>query len=162
MNQSMELLDRYLAGVAEVRKAFAGMTREQLLARPVAGKWSAMEVLCHLVDTDLRTAERIRTALIADTPRIPGVPIEQLTTLLAVEARDAAEELEFFALLRKETARILAGLPATALEREAILVKPDGSEVKKTIGQFVSGISAHAIHHLGFVPEKRRLLGCGA
>ena len=160
MNQSTELLGRYLAGVVEVREAFAGMSREQLLARPVAGKWSSMEVLCHLVDTDLRTAERIRTALVADTPRIPGLPIEQLTTLLAVDARDAVEEMEYFSLIRKETARILAALP-TALERDAILVKPDGTEAKKTIGTFVSGITAHATHHLSFVAEKRRLLGCG-
>ena len=49
-------------------------------------------MLCHLVDTDLRTAERIRP-FISDTLRIPGVPIEQLTTLLAVDARDAAKRL---------------------------------------------------------------------
>jgi uncharacterized damage-inducible protein DinB len=160
MNESADLLARYRDGVVQVRDAFAGLSREQLLARPVPGKWSSMEVLCHLVDTDLRTAERIRTALIADLPRIPGVPIEQLTTLVAVDARDAAEEIEFFRMIRQQTFRILAGLPATALERGAVLVKPDGSEARKTIAQLVSGITAHAVHHLGFVPEKRRLLGC--
>ena len=33
-----KLIDNYLAGVATLRQAVAGMTREQLLARPVPDK----------------------------------------------------------------------------------------------------------------------------
>ena len=47
-----ELADQYLAGAAQLRAAVAGMTREQLVARPVAGKWSTLEVVCHVSDFD--------------------------------------------------------------------------------------------------------------
>src|SRR5262245_51289110 len=55
--------ESYLASIKDLRAAYEGMTKEQLNAHPVEGKWSAMEVLCHLVDTDLMTAMRIRAAL---------------------------------------------------------------------------------------------------
>ena len=40
-----ELAEQYLAGAAALRQAVKGMTREQLVARPVAGKWSTLEVV---------------------------------------------------------------------------------------------------------------------
>ncbi|CAN5488005.1 hypothetical protein BH10PLA2_BH10PLA2_10520 [soil metagenome] len=159
MSESEEIIDRYRAGTDDVRSAFADLSREQLIARPVPGKWSSLEVLCHLVDTDLRNVERIRTALTSEKPRIPGVSIEQLTAMIAVDGRDAAEEMDYFRLIRSEMARILRALPPTAMDRGLVLVKPDGTEAIKTVGQLVGGITAHAVHHLRFVEEKRRLLG---
>jgi len=46
----MTLIDEYLAGPQLLRQAIAGMSREQLLARPIPGKWSTLEVICHLAD----------------------------------------------------------------------------------------------------------------
>ena len=45
-----ELADQYLAGAKSLREAVKGMTREQLTARPIPGKWSTLEVVCHLAD----------------------------------------------------------------------------------------------------------------
>ena len=53
-----QLIDDILAGPAVLRKAVAGMTREQLLARPVPGKWSTLEVVAHLADFDPILADR--------------------------------------------------------------------------------------------------------
>ena len=53
--KSRDVIEEYLAAIETVRAAFGDMSRELLFARPVAGKWSSQEVLCHLVDTDLTT-----------------------------------------------------------------------------------------------------------
>ncbi len=70
MPTPQELADQYLAGAAQLRAAVAGMTRDQLLARPVAGRWSTMEVLCHLSDFDLVLADRMKRiiAMAAEMP----------------------------------------------------------------------------------------------
>ncbi|MHC5540277.1 DinB family protein, partial [Singulisphaera rosea] len=60
MNDTKELIEPYLESCDAVRAAYAGMTREQAMAHPVAGKWSSLEVLCHLVDADFLIASRIR------------------------------------------------------------------------------------------------------
>ena len=44
------LLDRYLAQFEAVAAATRGMSRDQATARPIAGKWSTLEVVCHLAD----------------------------------------------------------------------------------------------------------------
>jgi hypothetical protein len=44
------LIEEYLAGPGLQRCAIAGMTRDQLLARSIPGKWSTQEVVCHLAD----------------------------------------------------------------------------------------------------------------
>ena len=38
------LIDSYLDGPQLLRKAVAGMSQEQLVARPIPGKWSTLEV----------------------------------------------------------------------------------------------------------------------
>ncbi len=52
------LIESYLAGPENLRHAIAGMTSAQLVARPVAGKWSSLAVVCHLADTDANIAHR--------------------------------------------------------------------------------------------------------
>jgi hypothetical protein len=55
-----QLINDYLAGPQLLRKAVAGLSREQLLARPIPGKWSTLEVVCHLADFEIVCADRLK------------------------------------------------------------------------------------------------------
>ncbi len=81
---------------------------------------------------------------------------------LAVDARDAAEELTLFQTIRCETARIVRAMLPNALDRQAVLVTAVGAETTRTVQQFLTGITNHVAHHLAFVYEKRRALGLAA
>ena len=118
-----------------------------------------MEVLCHLVDIDLTIAMRIRAALQRNRPHLPASTLEELTAKLAVDARDAAEELSCFETIRNQTARIVRSFPAEALDRDIVLVKATGEEVTRTVREFLEGMTGHVKHHLAFVVEKRRAMG---
>src|SRR5262249_7164568 len=156
MEESHDVIGNYLATCGAVRAAFHDISREFLMARPVPGKWSAMEVLCHLVDTDFVVALRIRATLTSDCPRLMAATREQMTTVFASDSRDAKEELTLFQTIRNETARIIRAMPPNALDRQAVLVKAGGVEVTRSIRQFLTGITEHVAHHLAFVHEKRR------
>src|SRR5437764_15366422 len=52
MSALAPLVENYVAGAATLRQAVAGMTRDQLVARPVPGKGSTLEAVCHLADFD--------------------------------------------------------------------------------------------------------------
>ena len=88
-----QLIDDYLAGPAVLRKAVAGMSREQLLARPVAGKWSTLEVVAHLADFDPILATRMKCIIAEDKPQLIGVDENRLAAALAYHDRDLEEEL---------------------------------------------------------------------
>ena len=56
---SAELVALYERGIDDLRAAVAGMTPEQVLARPVPGKWSTIECVGHLADTEVFFTDRI-------------------------------------------------------------------------------------------------------
>lgn len=161
MNDTDDLIAAYLESCVAVRAAFAGMTREQAMAHPVAGKWSSLEVLCHLVDADLLVATRIRAALVSDHPRLPALSQQALTTPLQPESRDLAEELLLFETVRRQTARIVGGMGPEVFARAIVLTKAGGEEVTRDVGEMIRSITGHVTRHLEHVHEKRRALGLG-
>src|SRR4051794_26138062 len=65
-----ELANDYLAGPKFLRQAVADMTREQLLARPVAGKMTTLEVICHLSDFEPIMADRMKRVIAEENPTL--------------------------------------------------------------------------------------------
>lgn len=159
MSELEELTTQYLAACKDVQSVYRGMSEEQLNAHPVEGKWSAMEVLCHLVDTDLTTAFRIRAALVSNSPRLQAFTVPELTKIPGVDVRDAAEEMTCFQTIRSQTARILRSMPPDILDRQVVLLKAGNEEALRTVRELLTGITSHVKHHLAFVVEKRRALG---
>src|SRR5215475_11022114 len=111
------LIDAYLDGPAQLRRAVAGMTREQVRARPVAGKWSTLEVVCHLADFDPIMADRMKRILAEDNPQLIGADEKRFAAVLAYQERDVEEELTIIEKTRGQMARILRTLPPSALQR---------------------------------------------
>jgi uncharacterized damage-inducible protein DinB len=149
------LLDAYLAGPDQLRSAVAGLSREQLISRPVAGKWSVLEVVCHLADTDTNIAHRLKRVLSEERPVFDRVQPGLMLSSLAYHDRDVEEELGIFDLTRRQIARILRTAPPEAWERTGVV----GDRGDRTVGQMINGAVEHLAHHLGFVIEKRRVLG---
>ena len=58
-----QLIDAYSQGPQKLRQEVKGMTQEQLVARPIAGKWSALEVVCHLCDFEPVYADRMKRVI---------------------------------------------------------------------------------------------------
>jgi uncharacterized damage-inducible protein DinB len=158
MPSPTQLIDDYLAGPAILRKAVAGMTPDQLKAKPVAGKWSTQEVVCHLTDFDLIYADRMKRVAAEDHPEIWGADQERYASKLAYNQRDVADELALLEQTRKHVARILRTLPAEAFGRTATHREPDKSE-PRTLEKYLTLMIEHIPHHAKFIHEKRRALG---
>jgi uncharacterized damage-inducible protein DinB len=149
------MIDEYLAGVAVLRQAVAGLNREQLLARPVAGKWSTLEVVCHLSDFEPIFADRMKRVLALDNPPLMGADENKFAATLAYHDRDAEEELAIVDNTRKQMARILRKQPAEVLAR----IGAHSERGPRTLEQLLQGAIGHITHHVKFVHEKRKALG---
>jgi len=153
-----DLLNAYLAGVDDLRRAIRGMTREQLIERPVPGAWSTLEVLCHLADAEAVFADRMKRILAEDRPVLPFADPQLFAPALAYQQRNAEVEVELIALMRQQIASILRALPTESLARCGIHSK-DGP---CTLEQVLSKAVSHLRHHLSFIDEKRRGMSVSA
>ena len=149
------LIDAYLAGPPTLRAAVRGMSREQLVARPVADKWSTLEVVCHLADFDPILADRMKRIIAEDRPALLGADENRFATGLAYHDRDVEEELTIVEKTRSQLARILRKLPQEALQRVGL----HNERGPRTLEQLLTGAIGHIQHHLAFVKEKRKALG---
>src|SRR5712691_8891144 len=111
------LIDQYRTGPASLRKAVAGMNREQLAARPVPGKWSTLEVVCHIADFEPIYADRMKRVIAEENPLLAAGDPDQFQAALAYGSRDLAEELTLIETVRSQMARILKILPEAAFSR---------------------------------------------
>jgi uncharacterized damage-inducible protein DinB len=155
MSALHSLIDAYLDGPKQLHRAIAGMSREQLIARPIAGKWSTLEVIAHLVDFDPIIADRMKRVIAEDKPNLLGADEQKFVAALGYHDRDVNEELTILEATRSQMARILRKLPDSALERVGI----HNERGPRTLEQLLKGATDHILHHLKFVMEKRQALG---
>ena len=150
-----ELVEKYQAGPKTLRQAVAGMGRDQLVARPVPGKWSALEVVCHLADFEPIGADRMKRVIAEDKPTLIGADEKHLASALHYHDRDLEEELTIIERTRSQLARILRKLPAEALSR----VGNHNERGPQTLEQLLTTMTNHIPHHVKFIQEKRKALG---
>ncbi len=151
-------INDYVAGPKLLRQAVAGMTREQLIARPVSGKWSTLQVICHLSDFDPILSDRMKRVIAEDQPTLIGADENHFAANLAYHDRDLEEELTLIETGRKQMARILRSLPAAAFARVGI----HNERGPLTLERLLEIATKHIPHHVEFVHEKRRALGLPA
>lgn len=155
MNAIHEAINSYEAGPRTLRDAVAGMTAQQLRARPIAGKWSTLEVVSHLADFEIVCADRLKRIIAEENPPLRGGDPDLFAARLAYEARDLEEELGICELVRRQVTRILRTLPPEAFDREGT----HSEAGTMTLLQMLVRINRHIPHHVKFIEEKRRALG---
>lgn len=149
------LIEAYQSAPRTVRAAVAGMTAEQLRARPVSGRWSTLEVVCHLADSDLAWGHRIKRVIAEDRPLLMGYDESRFAAALAYHQRDLGEELALLEQGRTQVARILRPLADAALTRVGV----HSERGLVTLEQMLQPMIDHIPHHVRFIREKRRALG---
>jgi uncharacterized damage-inducible protein DinB len=157
MASPQELADAFLAGATQLRAAVAGMSREQLLARPITGKWSTLEVVCHIADFDPILVERMKRILAfsKDVPLLLAADENPFVKELHYHERDVEEELAVVEATRKQMARVIRLLSPAQLQLT-------GNHSKKgliTLEKAIQMTTNHVAHHLPFIAEKRKALG---
>ena len=148
-------IEEYLAGPKLLRDAIAGMSSEQLDARPVPGKWSTREVVCHIADFELIYGDRMKRVIAEDEPTLFGCDPDVFATRLAYSSRDIEEELTIIDVTRSQMARILQTLKPQDFERTG-RHSEDGPLTLETLLKRITG---HIPHHVRFIEEKKAAMG---
>jgi len=100
------LIERYKDGYNQVSSALEGFPRDKLTAHPLAGKWSAAEIVHHLADSETISGIRFRRLLVEENPLIEGYDQDTYAKSLHYNVRDMAPALEAFRNARATTAQL--------------------------------------------------------
>ena len=131
------------------------MTREQITARPIAGKWSTLEVVAHIADFEPILAERMMRVISHERPLLTVADENLFATALNYQNRDIEEELALIDVTRKKMARILRGLPAEVANRVGV----HAFKGLVSLEALLTTATNHIPHHVTFIGEKRKALG---
>ncbi len=154
-----QIIEQYAAGALQPARAIAGLSREQLNAFPVPGTWSIQQIVIHLMDSDLIGADRMKRVAAEDRPpSLIGYDETAFAKNLFPSELDPQLACEVFAKNRQLTAEILKRLPDEAFSRTGNHNEDGVMTLEVLVGKYVK----HLNHHLTFIDQKRKLLGCPA
>ena len=148
------LIDDYAAGPGRLRQAVAGMTDEQLDAKPIPGKWSTRQVVCHVADFEPIYADRMKRVIAEDEPTFFGGDPDVFAARLAYEDRDVDEEIRLIECTRRQMARILKSLTTADFRRTG----NQFDDVRLDLTTLLTRITDHLPHHVRFIEAKREAL----
>jgi hypothetical protein len=120
---------------------------EKAAVRPAPGKWSAVEIVCHLADCELVFGFRLRQTLAEDAPVIQ--PFDQDKWAANYAGIPADKALGVFAALREWNLQLIDGAMPQAADRK--VTHPERGEM--TFLTLVETMAGHDLNHLGQLRE---------
>jgi hypothetical protein len=109
---------------------------------PAPGKWSPLEILCHLADCEIAFGFRLRQALAVDHYIIQ--PFDQELWARSYPGYDAQAAMMTFSCVRQWNLMLLRSVPAEALSRQ--ILHPERGEM--TFRELIETIAGHDLNHL--------------
>jgi uncharacterized damage-inducible protein DinB len=147
-----ELIEEYVACGTRLRHAVAGLSPEELTARPGPGDWSILELVIHLADSDSIAIDRM---LIEDDPPLLYADETAYVRELASHEQSLEDALTLFEVGRRQFARVLRALPDEAFDRRGM----HNRRGALTVGGSVKDYIEHVDYHLVFLAGKMARLG---
>lgn len=139
----------------DLRAASEGLSDQQLRRPEASGKWSILEVVCHLADTELVVGFRLRQSLAHERPLLPGIDQDRWAERLRYREEDFEEALHRLAALRSANIRLAASLAPAELDRVG-LHEERGEETVRHILRMLAG---HDLAHVRQVGRIRTVVG---
>lgn len=149
------IIEAYAMGPAAVRQAVAGLTPEELHARPGPGQWSIHEVVIHLLDSDMVSIDRMKRVIAEDNPPLLNYDESAYIARLHPDAQSLDDALTLLEVGRRQWARVLRELNDEEFARHGT----HSVRGRITLAELVELYVEHIKGHLKFIHEKRSRLG---
>jgi hypothetical protein len=149
------LIDAYRRGPATLRAAIAGMDGAALRARPIEGKMSSLEVVCHIVDSDQFMCDRVKRTIATSKPLLMGVESASYPGPLNYHERDPELDLRLLEVQREQLAADLDRLAPDVWQRTAVHSENGMLTLLEVFEHAVDHLEAHVLT----IADKREALG---
>jgi hypothetical protein len=127
---------------AKLRDLAARIGATRITAPRAPGKWSPRDILCHLADSEIVFAFRLRQALADDNPVVQPYDQDRWAAPYAKQSVD--EALAAFSALRAWNVSLVKGMTGAARERR--LTHPERGEM--SVQTVLETMGGHDTNHL--------------
>jgi hypothetical protein len=149
-----KLIAQYAAGYEEVVKAFESIPKEKRSAHPIPGKWSAIEIVQHLADSEMNSAIRLRKLLVEEKPLLHGYDQDLYAQRLRYNERDVQPALDAFRGARATCLQIIEFMSEENWRREGT----HSESGRYTCEDWLRIYAAHARGHAEQIQRLREAL----
>ena len=132
----------------------SGLTPAQLAHAEAPGKWSLVQILQHLADSELVWGYRLRKVLAEDRPELTGYDQDLWATRLDYAASSRDHALAMFRALRQANLRLLDGASEADLDRVGIHAERGPESVRHMIRLY----AGHDLVHRNQISRVRTAL----
>jgi hypothetical protein len=139
----------------ELARAVAGLDAATAARPERAGKWSVLEVVQHLADSDLVWAYRVRRILAEERPAITGYDQDRWAERLRYRDGRLEDALALHRAVREGNLRLLRSLAPEELRRVGI----HDERGEESIELLVKLYAAHDLVHLRQIARIRAAVG---
>jgi uncharacterized damage-inducible protein DinB len=135
-------------------RAIDGLSPSQLRQPEQLGKWSILQILQHLADSEVVWGWRLRLILAQDRPQLTGYDQDLWAERLHDDQEDPSETLDLFVVLRHANLRVIERASPADLKRVGIHVER-GEESLEHLRRLYAG---HDLLHLQQIDRVRRVV----
>lgn len=132
------LLEKLAATPARLAKALKAFSAEALRRAPQPGKWSAIEVACHMRDIDRLYAERVTKMAFSERPAFWMMDNARVSEKLRYKEADPAAVLKEERRRREDLVSLLRALPHPLWQRTGLHPKR-GELTIEALGELIAG-----------------------
>lgn len=119
------------------------------------GKWSIIQVLAHLADSEIAFGWRVRLILTADRPPLTGYDDRTWVARFDYGHADPAEAFHAFAIQRSWNMRVFESITPEELKRTGI----HSERGEESLERVVRLIAGHDLRHRRQIERIRKVLG---
>ena len=151
MSELADWLERFRRGAELVAVATTGAAGSMLDFKPGEGKWGIRTIVCHLADTEIVFAMRIRQMIAEHNPVIPAIEQDLWAERLDYSKRKLSQAIETFRRTRAENYELLKELPEEDFART-------GQHTKRgvvTVMDMLKIFAQHPEKHVGQIQAVR-------
>ncbi len=129
---------------AKLQRLVRGLTPKQLQWKSEPGKWSIVEILAHLSDTEIVASWRLRSVIGASGSTIQPFDQDAWAAAFQYAKRDPKRSLEVFRVLRENNLAMLQALPREKWDNYGMHLERG----KETISHLARMFAGHDTNHL--------------
>jgi uncharacterized damage-inducible protein DinB len=134
-----------------LRKLVKGLKKKQLRHQSAPGKWSIVQIVSHLADTELVLAWRLRMVLAQTGSPLGAMDQDKWADNMKYQANDLDEQVKLFTAVRERHLAIWNSLTEDDWQKFGI----HEERGKETVARITQHYAGHDINHLNQVEAIR-------